>query len=222
MKTVIFPALILVSLASSGCDRVMQKSPKQLSEAAAEKLRIGDTAGAIRLYEASLDGTAETAETHYRLALIYDDKLKRPVDAMHHFKRYLELAPKGKFATEANEYGKEGGRRVVASLSEGTPMTQSEGVRLKKENLALRQLITELRASGAKPAVVKKKAKGDITGPLPPGAHTHLVQPGETLSAISRKYYKTRNRDRDILDANHNQLDGKTTIKPGQVLIIPK
>ena len=54
--------------------------PKGIAE---KKAKAGDYRGAVTLYEASLDGTAQTAEVHYRLAVIYDEKLRSPLDALH-------------------------------------------------------------------------------------------------------------------------------------------
>ncbi|HEX5176325.1 MAG TPA: tetratricopeptide repeat protein, partial [Chthoniobacteraceae bacterium] len=93
----------------AGCDRLaLRESPSKTMEAARKKAAAGDFRAAIRLYEDVLDGTAATAEAHYRLALLYDDKLQRPRDALHHFERYLELAPGGPFQKEAKLYRKEG------------------------------------------------------------------------------------------------------------------
>ena len=51
--------------------------------------------------------------------------------------------------------------------------------------------------------------------------YIHVVREGETLASIAQKYYKNRGRAKDIQDANYNALGGKTTIRPGQTLIIP-
>ena len=211
--------VLLVAVSCAGCDRLFEKGTKDEIASAEKKAKAGDYRGAIKIYEAVLDGTAATAEVHYRLAVIYDEKLKSPVDALHHFQRYLELAPKGAFAKDALAYKKEGDLKLLTKLSVGTPLTQEEAARLKNENLALRKQIVDLRAQ--KTLAMAATAKGDPKAPLPPGAKTHIVQSGETLATISQKYYKTRNRTQDLLDANHNQLGGKTTIRPGQTLIIP-
>jgi tetratricopeptide (TPR) repeat protein len=213
------PGLAALATGLTGCERLFDKGSKEDIAAAEKKAKAGNYRGAVALYEAAFDGTSATAEVHYRLAVIYDEKLKSPVDAMHHFQRYLELSPNGPFAREAKAYKQEGDRKLLASLSKGAPMTQDEGVRLKNENLALRKQIVELRTQKAlsQGAV----AKGEVRAPLAPGSRQHIVQAGETLASISQKYYKTRNRAQDIQDANHNQLGGKSTIKPGQMLIVP-
>jgi len=92
---------------------------------------------------------------------------------------------------------------------------------LKNENQILREQLTALRAQRAMPAATLN-AKGEpMQKPIPPGARTYTVQSGDTLAKISRKYYKTPARARDIQDANFNALSGTVKIKPGMVLIIP-
>lgn len=209
----------IAALAFAGCERLFDNGAKENVAAAGKKAQAGDFRGAIKLYESAL-GSAETnADVHYRLAVIYDDKLKRPIDAMHHFQRYLELAPDGAFAKEAKAYKKEGDLKLLNSLNQGTPINQEEAVRLKNENLALRKQLVELRAQKA---VDRAVARAEVARPVvPAGARRHVVQSGETLASISHKYYKTRTKAQDILDANHQALGGKTMIRPGQTLVIP-
>jgi phage tail protein X len=49
----------------------------------------------------------------------------------------------------------------------------------------------------------------------------YIVRQGDTLSAISRKYYGSANKWRKILHANHSQISDANKIKPGTKLIIP-
>lgn len=211
----------LAALLLGGCDKILTDRPKDTMAAAEQKAKSGDYREAIKLYERALDGTTATAEVHYRLAVIYDEKLKRPASALHHFQRYVDLAPKGTFAKEAHAYINEGQRKLAGGLAGSGPASQSELVRLKNENLNLQKQLTEARQRLSLLSVAAAKRSDETKAPLPPGARKHTVQPGETLASISLKYYGTRNRAQDILDANHNQLGGKSIIKPGHTLIIP-
>src|SRR3954468_22352885 len=116
--------LASVLLTFTGCDQLFQRDTKGQMEAAGKKVTTGDFRGAIKHYEAALDGTAKTADVHYRLALLYDDKLRSPLSALHHMERYLELAPKGTYAKEAAAYKKEGELKLLNSLSGGKLLTQ--------------------------------------------------------------------------------------------------
>lgn len=214
--------LIAVSLlALPACERLFDKGTKESIAAADRKAAAGDYRSAVSLYESSLDGTAKTAEVHYKLALIYDDKLKSPVDALHHMDRYIELAPNGPHLRDAKAYKKEGEAKLLTKLSNGSPITQQDAVRLKNENQILREQLTALRAQKAMPAATLNARGEPVQKPIPPGARTYTVQSGDTLAKISRKFYKTSTRARDIQDANFNALSGTVKIKPGMVLIIP-
>lgn len=215
---VMFFAVALLFL--TGCEQVFQDRNVQAMQSAEKKLSEGDYESAIRLYEDALDGTAKTAEVHYKLGLIYDDKLEDRMGAIHHFKRYLEFAPKGPRAKEARGFVKEDELKLAASLLKGGTMTQEDAARLKNDNLALRKQITELRAQ---PRGVPLKG-GSATAtqkPIPPGAKTYVVQSGDTLASISRKFFKNPERWKDIQDANFNSLEGTAKLKPGMTLIIP-
>jgi tetratricopeptide (TPR) repeat protein len=210
-------ALSLALCVLPGCDRLFDKNSNETVVAADKKSSAGDFRGAIRLYEAALDGTSRTADVHYKLGLIYDSKLKEPADAVHHFSRYLAIAPTGSHAKDAKTMMADNERRLRTELTQGTPASQDEAIRLRNDNAALRKQLVELRSQKvATPIPVIGK-----TDKLPAGARTHVVVPGETLGTISLKYYKTKGKSSDLLDANYNQLGGKTTIKPGQKLIIP-
>jgi nucleoid-associated protein YgaU len=49
----------------------------------------------------------------------------------------------------------------------------------------------------------------------------HIVRQGDTLSAISKKYYNSANKWQKILDANRSQISDANKLKPGMKLIIP-
>jgi len=186
---------------------------------AEKKFTEGDYPAAVQFYEASLDGTQKTAEIHYRLALIYDDKIKQPVSAIHHFQRYLELDPNGSHAREAKNFLKEDEIKLGTTLANGALLTQEDAARLKNDNLTLRKQLTELRAM---PRYQPPKGSGDAAQkPIPPGARTYVVESGDTLASISRKFYKNPQRWKDIEDANFNSLSGVVKLKPGMTLIIP-
>ncbi len=201
-----------------GCDKV--DSQRDALENGDRKVKVGAYREAIRNYEAALDGTAKTADIHYKIAVLYDDKLKEPLDAIHHYDRYLELAPSGGHAKEATAGRSDCDKRLQAKWSKEGFMTTGEAARLRNENEYLRKTILDLRNPKAPQA--PKTADPSKPDAVPPGARQHTVTQGDTLASIAMKYYKNRNMSGHIKDANFNQLGGKDTIKPGQVLIIPE
>ena len=196
----------------------------QKAMAEAEKrLSAEDLEGAVRVYESALDGTARTAEAHYRLGHVYADRMKDPLGALYHFGRYIAVAPDGPFAKGAKGYQKEGELLLLTQLGKGAPLTQEEAVRLKNESLKLRKTCEELRSAKTPPPVAGVAPKGGelLQKPIPPGGRTHKIAPGETLATIAVKYYKSKGRAREILDANFYSPEAATKLKVGQEIYIP-
>jgi nucleoid-associated protein YgaU len=63
--------------------------------------------------------------------------------------------------------------------------------------------------------------KADIKVLNPDIFHVHTVQGGESLSKISKHYYKDANQYMKIFNANKDQLSNPDMIKVGQELKIP-
>ena len=144
-------------LTFAGCDRMITPRSSQLIKDAETKANAGDFGAAITLYESALDGTAKTADIHYRLALLYDDKLNDPLNALHHFKRFIALTPNGGHATEARNFIKRDELALVTEMSGDAVVPRTEAARLKNENLTLRRELDEARARSALPATAAKK-----------------------------------------------------------------
>src|SRR5881628_3642089 len=122
-----------------GCDRLTSSRYTQLTQDADAKSEQGDFERAINLYEAALDDSPRCAEIHYKLAVLYDDKLNDPVSALHHFKRYLALSPNGTHANEVKNSVKHDEIAALTALSGDSVITRSEVARLRNENLNLRK-----------------------------------------------------------------------------------
>src|SRR5438477_9051859 len=125
----------------AGCDQVGNSRYAQLMQDADNKSAQGDFERAVNLYEAALDDSPRCAEVHYKLALLYDDKLNDPVSALHHFRRYLALSPNGPHANDAKNSIRRDELAALTSLSGDSIVTRAEAARLRNENLNLhRQL----------------------------------------------------------------------------------
>lgn len=53
-------------------------------------------------------------------------------------------------------------------------------------------------------------------------ARTYMVQPGDSLSKISKQFYGNASQYTRIFEANRDQLSNPNEIKPGQRLVIPE
>jgi tetratricopeptide (TPR) repeat protein len=220
-------ASLAVTLA--GCDRLFEQKGEQALDMAREKEKEGDYQGAIQWYEASLDGTARTAEADYSMALIFDDQLDDPVAALDHFRRYIELLPNGPHAVDAKSFADQDLFKLVNTLSSGNFMPQQDAARLKNQNFELQRELTDARKEIADMRAMATGSPGKggrggdpIQKPIPPGARTYRVEPGDTLRSISRMFFKTPGRWQDIQDANFGIMDGTVKLKVGMNLMIPE
>jgi len=214
---------VLFAFGFVACDRVMTSRYNQLVQDADGKSAQGDFARAINLYEAALDDSPRCAEIHYKLALLYDDKMNDPLNALHHFKRYLALSPNGSHANDVKNSIKRDEVAALTILSGDSVVPRAEAARLRNENLNLHKEL-EARSATFRSAPDKSRAR-DIkpgkTASAKSGVRTYIVQSGDTLASISRKFYKSSARWEKILNANKESIHNPENLKVGQSLIIP-
>jgi len=190
--TLFFGGVVTISilLTLTGCDLLTVSQTGRNIREGNEAMVRGEVPRALQHFEAALDGTMLSAEAHYRLGLLYEDKLKNEVGALHHFERYLELAPQGQFATDVKGYVDRLRLVIVSRLADGPVMPAREAARLKNENLDLRQQLTDLRqqtgtsgrgASAVKPAVPTPAPKPVAT----PAMVVAATPPPATVPAVS-------------------------------------
>ena len=210
--------LIVCGLFFMGCNR--QDQSQEAIDLGNKRVKVGAFKEAIRAFESALDGTAKTADLHYKIAVLYDDKLKSYISAVHHYDRYLDLAPDGGHSKEAKAARADCDKKLHVAMKDGGFVTLAEANRLRNDNEQLRKSITELL--NPKPLPAPRVAKPNEADPTPAGARTHVVGKGETLASIAFKYYRNKAQSSVIKNANFNQLAGKDIIKPGMTLIIPQ
>lgn len=208
--------LVLFIYALAACDRIGNSRYGQLTQDADSKSAQGDFERAVNLYEAALDDSPRGAEIHYKLALIYDDKLNDPVSALHHFKRYLALSPNGSHAKDVKDSMKRDEIAALTALSGDSVITRTEAARLRNENLTLHKQLEERAAS----RTAFEKSEGNKPGSKKAG-QTYVVQSGDTLFSISRRFYKSPKRWKAILEANKKNIRNPKDLTVGQTLVIP-
>jgi LysM repeat protein len=215
--------LLGLVVVGAGCDRMITPRSAQIIKDAENKTADGNFLRAIALYESALDDSPKAADIHYRLALLYDDKMHDPLNALHHFKRYLTLAPSGSHAIEVKNFMKKDELELGTTLSGDAVVSRAEAARLKNENLALHKQIEDQRSRSqatekapdkTKPAEADKKKSAHTP-------RTYVVREGDTLASISRKFYKSSGRWKQIRDANRDVVSDPGKLKAGQTLTIP-
>ena len=218
-STVIY-ILFAVAIGLSGCQRMVMPHATQIIQDAEKKAAEGDYLRAVSMYEAALDDEQRSAEIHYKLALLYDDKMNDPLNALHHYKRYLTLEPAGSRATEVKISMKRDEVALATTLSGDSVITRAEAARLKNENLALRKNLDD-RMAKMKLAEKSATVSAPAEGPKRTGNHSYVVQQGDTLYSIARKFYKSPSRWKEIRDANRSKLAASSKLEPGATLTIP-
>ena len=206
-----FSLLFIGGLAA--CDQLGNSRHSQLMQDAENKAAQGDFERSVNLYEAALDDSPRGAKVHYKLALLYDDKLNDPVNALHHFKRYLALSPNGSHAKDVKDSIKRDEIAALTALSGDSVITRAEAARLRNENLTLHKQLEE---------TPKTTFENDArkAGPKKAG-QTYVVRSGDTLFSISRKFYKSPKRWKAILEANKKDIRDPKDLAVGQTLVIP-
>jgi tetratricopeptide (TPR) repeat protein len=214
---------IVFAFGLAGCDRMGASRSAQLMQDGDTKSAQGNFARAINLYEAALDDSPRCAEVHYKLALLYDDKLNDPVSALHHFKRYLALSPTGAHAADVKNSIKHDEIAALTALSGDSVITRAEAARLRNENLNLHKEL-EVRAAPARTVTDKSPQEGDTSSKKAvsgKGDRSYVVQSGDTLFSISRKFYKSPKHWKEILNANRKSIHDPKKLTVGQTLVIP-
>ena len=204
----------------AGCDQLTSSRYAQLMRDADAKSEQGDFERAINLYEAALDDSPRCAEIHYKLALVYDDKLNDPVSALHHFRRCLALSPNGAHANDVKNSIKRDEVAVLTALSGDSVVTRTEAARLRNENLKELEERSKMSRS-ATDKVQARNASSKKTASAKSKGRTYIVQSGDTLASISRKFYKSSARWEKIRDANKENIRDPAKLTVGQSLVIP-
>ena len=109
---------------------------------------------------------------------------------------------------------------LLTSLSGDALISRAEATRLRNENLSLRRDLDEARGRSHIATLEQSPTAGKTKG-AETAKQTYVVQRGDTLASISRKFYKTSTRWKQILDANRNVIDNPKKLVVGQTLVIP-
>jgi LysM repeat protein len=191
-RTVSITIIFCIVALSPGCN-FQNAEQKGDSE-----VKAGRFESAIYWYEAAL-GRNDRETVHWKMAEIFANKLRDPIGAAYHYRRILTLYPNGSRA----DASRAALRRLPGSgsgveTSPNRPRTTST---------------PKLSAAQQAAAEAEKEAKSKV--------RTYVVQTGDTLESISKKFFQTSARWKDILDANQNQLSNPEALKAGQTIILP-
>jgi nucleoid-associated protein YgaU len=191
-RTTLFTFIFWFAGFFSGCHL---ENAEQKGDAEAKSGRF---ASAIYWYESAL-GTEDRSTVHWKMAEIFANKLRDPASAAYHYRRILALRASGPRADAS--------RAALHRLETGP--AAAEGGQNHSRGAATPKTVSPGQAA----AEGERAAKGKV--------RTYLVQTGDTLVSISKKFYQTPSRWKDILDANQNELSNPDELKAGQTIILP-
>jgi tetratricopeptide (TPR) repeat protein len=242
---------LLAGLVWSGClpssPREEEKEPHFL--AGRSRVNTMDFKGAIESFEKALEVNPKSAQAHFELGWLFDQKEPDPAAAIYHYERYLCLAPNS---------GKEEmvRTRILAckqqlaqsvSLAPGMERQQRDLEQLAEENKRLREEVEKWRTSAARlqglsnqlgtaPLTVARLPQLPSSGPtgptnaFPAGA-TGLPRPTVAPAANPRTHTVRAGETPsliarkygvkvDALMAANPKLDARR-LQIGQVLVVP-
>ena len=191
-RTTLFTIIFCFAGFFSGCHL---ENAEQKGDAEAKSGRFES---AVYWYESAL-GAEDRSTVHWKMAEIFAGKLHDPASAAYHYRRILALHTVGARADAA--------RAALRRLEAGS--APAEGNQNHPKSSPTPKTASPEQAA----AEAEKAAKGKV--------RTYVVQSGETLASISKKFYQTPSRWKDILDANQNQLTNPDELKVGQTIILP-
>jgi nucleoid-associated protein YgaU len=135
------------------------------------------------------------------MADLFANKLRDPASAAYHYRRILALHGGGPRADAS--------RAALRRLEGSAPPTEGSQNHSKSSPTPTPKPAAPEQAA----AEAEKAAKGKV--------RTYVVQSGDTLVSISKRFYQTPSRWKDVLDANQNQISNPDELKVGQTIILP-
>lgn len=238
-----------VACAPSGVEVVSETDEKQyqLGQDYKNQGRMEEALGAfLRVVDARRDAP----ESHLEAGYIYLRTMKDPVRAIYHFDRYLQFKPQSPQATQVRQLietaQKEFARQLPAQpyeegldridLMDLVESLKLENDILKRDLLAANARVQQLEnvlGQARRSTQVQEASPVRIGSDPPPQAvvpqqpnpssvpRTYTVQSGDTLSAISSRFYGTPSRWIDIYQANRDRLSSESALRVGQEIRIP-
>lgn len=251
---------VLYVMSAGGCDFGKAEVVKETNEThfvrGQDELKRGNVPEAMSAFLKVVEKRKDAPESHFELGRIYLDNMHDPIQAIYHFKKYLELKPNSQVSPMVRQMIDTAKKKFAASMPQSPYENDVRRMeleellqKLQKENLALKQRLdsaikqvdnleatqrvnvasTPKRTSESSSSAVANSPKPESTTTqsqtvevkrdVPP---SYTVQAGDTLSNISRKVYGKKSRWRDIYKANRDRMATPESLKPGQVLRIPR
>ncbi|MGA1193830.1 MAG: LysM peptidoglycan-binding domain-containing protein [Kiritimatiellia bacterium] len=223
-----FTGLYLV-LFFAGCgalERPEERDPHV--RRAREQRAAGDYAGSLDSYQKALDRRPQLARVHWEMGSIYDQFMTNELRAIYHYQRYLELDPDAERRQLVEQLIGAARMSYAASLPNRPSEAIRELARYKAEVSQLREALAEAQQEvaalkGIAPPSGSAAVPAPRMAPAQPAAtETYTVKEGDTLSRIASKVYGDTGKWDVLFEANRHILSRPESVRPGQVLVVPR
>lgn len=178
-----------------------------------------DIDGAIALCEEALARHPRLARAHRELGVMLDNYRQDYAAALYHYRRYLELRPDTPERADIEELIRHCRASFAAEMQESSGELKRV---LQARDERIRRLELEVAALRAGPAPAATSG-GPASAPPAAAAvaQVHVVQTGESLGAISTRYYGTPAKWKTIFNANRDRVPDANNVRVGTRLDIP-
>ena len=229
---IVHTALCIALLTLCGCGKDTRSTEAKeernpLVKQGQAYMDIKDYNKAEAAFKQALENDPQMARPHLDLATIYHQYKPNYIDAIAHYKRYLELRPD----SEKAEFIREQIKKVQEALSveiltrAGAFELEKKYKQVLKENAELRRQIAS-QSKGTAAPVQQQTVKQAATESTPSSASSqtsrqiYTVVAGDTLSKIAGEFYGSAEWE-PIYEANKDRMKSPSDLRVGQTLIIP-
>jgi len=153
----------------------------------------------------------------------FEEQVKAALDAIRGKGlnvRHLDAQIEGKVVTLSGEVPSVDVKKRIMVEFNALVETENTLNRIRVEEPTTPTAVVGAAAKAAPAPVAPAVAK--VEAPVAAEETVHIVEKGDTLSALAKKYYGKANLYMKIFNANKDQLTNPDVIKVGQKLRIPK
>jgi tetratricopeptide (TPR) repeat protein len=167
-----------------------------------------DYQGAIEAFEESLEVNPHSAQAHYQLAMLYENKESDPAAAIYHYQQFLKFNPDAENAEIITQHIASCKQQLAADVlaMPGTPVAIKQIEDLTEKNRELQSQLDGwiayyknqpatrtndfIAPQTANPTPTQTASSIPVNPKTPAAAtsRTHTVAAGETEAAIARKF----------------------------------
>ncbi|MDG1139667.1 MAG: LysM peptidoglycan-binding domain-containing protein [Opitutales bacterium] len=243
-SSILFLSAFLFFTFSTGCsnfDQVAEEENSSAFKRGRSYLKVGKNEEALDEFLSITRRMVNCPKSHLEVGRLYLtlNARKDPVAAVYHFRRYLFLEPSSREAPKVKQLIVTAEREIIRNLPGKPYAGYLNGLVLQEENLKLHREVADLKArlgmplseslkpkiAGASPmasAIATPSPKSVAPQAKPPvQSKSYVVQKGDSLYLISRKFYGDSSHIDRIYQANRGVMKSKNSLQVGQTLRIP-